>query len=131
MSTRYWSIDEYGIVFSREEVSLILEQNGYGDIEEIENYDVECALGIYYEYDFTGEAFPVASDRHNRWNSAEEYVNETIYYFSLLKEPNLFRAAYKDFDEIESECRKRYGRSLPDDFDYVGHLCHIVGTYYG
>lgn len=39
--------------------------------------------------------------------------------------------AYKNLNEMADEFRQAYGNYLPDDFDYVGHLCHFLGANFG
>lgn len=38
---------------------------------------------------------------------------------------------YNDLNEMADEFRQRYGEYLPDNFDYVGHLCFILGAKIG
>ena len=39
--------------------------------------------------------------------------------------------AYKDLGEMADEFRTAYGEYLPENFNYVGHLCHFLGANFG
>lgn len=39
--------------------------------------------------------------------------------------------AYADLFEMAEEFRQAYGNYLPDDFDYVAHLCFMLGANFG
>lgn len=43
----------------------------------------------------------------------------------------LFKAAYKDMNELIDEFKSDIGEYLPEDFDYRANIRHIVGTYFG
>ena len=65
------------------------------------------------------------------YNSSEVYNDDTIYYVPTKNYGTLFKAAYANMEELESEFRNKFNKYLPDDFDYRKHICHIVGTYFG
>lgn len=36
---------------------------------------------------------------------------------------------YENLDEMAEEFRKQFGKYLPNDFDFVGHLCLFCGAF--
>jgi hypothetical protein len=44
---------------------------------------------------------------------------------------SLFKAAYKNMDDMIADFKERVGEYMPEDFDYRANLRYIVGTYWG
>ena len=45
--------------------------------------------------------------------------------FPANRQPSPYAAAYRDGNEVAKEFRRKFGKYLPADFDYLGH----IGTY--
>ena len=86
---------------------------------------------VEYISEFTGEAMVIDDNGNDDYNSSETYNDDTIYYVPTKNYGTLFKAAYANMEELESEFRNKFNKYLPDDFDYRKHICHIVGTYFG
>lgn len=87
---------------------------------------------IDYESEFTGEAFPLDMAGRPCWGDVvESYYSEPLGYVQLSKQPTLLHGAYHDISVAVMELRNEMDGLLPDDFDYYGNLCLILGTYYG
>lgn len=65
------------------------------------------------------------------YSGSETYDVDVIYYVPTKNYGTLFKAAYANMEELESEFRTKFNKYLPDDFDYRKHIRHIIGTYYG
>lgn len=86
---------------------------------------------VEYISGFTGEAMVIDDNGSDDYNSSEAYNDDTIYYVPTQNYGTLFKAAYANMEELESEFRNKFNKYFPDDFDYRKHICHIVGTYFG
>ena len=122
MSMRDYSFVDYGIV-----------------LNDIVDYETLCELAeddkIEHQFSFTGEAFEVRDDGYTDWGNCETYSDDTVYYVSLPRYPNLFKAAYRDMNELVLSAASRYRKikGLPKltNEQIRGNLRLIQGTYYG
>lgn len=138
MSMRYYAVNDYGLVMTREMLKTICSKY-YREYTEEKYNDDEYSFNdalyeegiIEYISGFTGEAM-VIDDNGNDYNSnSEAYNDDTIYYVPTQNYGTFFKAAYANMEELESEFRNKFNKYFPDDFDYRKHICHIVGTYFG
>lgn len=138
MSMRDYAVNDYGLLMTDEALKFVASKaiDWYTEAEYDENYmDYWSALyenGIVeYISDFTGESMQITDDGRSRWDSGETYNCDYVYYVPASNYSTLFKAAYEDINELVSEFKEKLGEYLPDDFDYRGHIRHIVGTYFG
>ena len=135
MSTKHNAMFAYGLLLDEKSVRGIYKN--YYECEVPENlydalYDLYEVGLICYESEFTGEAFPLDLAGRPCWgNALKSYCSDAIAYVQLLKEPALLYGAYHDLSEAVEEVHAAMDGLLPDDFDYHGRLCLILGTYYG
>ena len=138
MSMRDYAINDYGLVMTREMLKTICS-NYYREYTEEKYNDDEYSFNdalyeegvVEYISGFTGEAMVIDDNGSDDYNSSEAYNDDTIYYVPNQNYGTLFKAAYANMEELESEFRNKFNKYLPDDFDYRKHICHIVGTYFG
>ena len=135
MSTKHNALYAYGLHLDKKDLCYMYAH--YFD-EECPALlaDIVTRLGdtglIDYESDFTGEAFPLDMAGRPCWqNVLESYQSEPMGYVVLCKQPTLLHGAYPDISVAVMELRNIMNGLLPEDFDYYGNLCLILGTYYG
>lgn len=135
MSMREWAVDDYGLLLTSEMIKAIALKV-LDDLEERDEDEYGDALyedGICeYIGEFTGEAIYIEDDGTEDWRrSGESFDGNRIYYVNISKYPTLFKAAYKNMDELIEEFKSKVGDYLPEDFNYRANIRHIVGTYWG
>lgn len=138
MSMRYYAVNDYGLVMTREMLKTICSKY-YREYTEEKYNDDEYSFNdalyeegiIEYISGFTGEAMVIDDNGNDDYNSSESYNDDTIYYVQTQNYGTLFKAAYANMEELESEFRNKFNKYFPDDFDYRKHIYHIVGTYFG
>lgn len=135
MGMRENPVDDYGLLLTDEAIKIIASK-ALDDFEEVDEDEYGDALydeGICeYIGEFTGEAGILYDDGMNDWlSNGETYDGDQIYYIPSKSYPTLFKAAYKDMNELIAEFKSDIGEYLPDDFDYRANIRHIVGTYFG
>lgn len=138
MSMRDYAVDDYGLLMTREMLKMVASkvcegytEEDYEDDEFAFNEEL-CDEGIVeYIGDFTGEAIVINDNGENMWGDSESYNSDIIYFAPTKKISTLFKAAYKDMDEMIEEFRDRLGEYLPADFDYRKYIRHISGIYFG
>lgn len=138
MSMRDYAVNDYGLVMTREMLKTICSKS-YREYTEEKYNDDEYSFNdalyekgvVEYISGFTGEAMVIDDNGSDDYNSSEAYNDDTIYYVPTQNYGTLFKAAYANMEELESEFRNKFNKYFPDDFDYRKHICHIVGTYFG
>lgn len=138
MSMKDYAINDYGLVMTRDMLKTICSKS-YREYTEEKYNDDEYSFNdalyeegvVEYISGFTGEAMVIDDNGSDDYNSSEAYNNDTIYYVPTQNYGTLFKAAYANMEELESEFRNKFNKYFPDDFDYRKHICHIVGTYFG
>ena len=138
MSMRYYAVNDYGLVMTRDMLKTICSKH-YREYTEEKYDDDEYSFNdalyeegvVEYITGFTGEAMVIDDNENHDYNSSETYNDGTIYYVPTKNYGTLFKAAYANMEELESEFRNKFNKYFPDDFDYRKHICHIVGTYFG
>lgn len=138
MSMRDYAVDDYGLLMTREMLKEIAskvcedyteeayEEDEFGFNDEL--YDEGI---VEYISDFTGESIVINDKGENVWGDSESYNCDVIYFVPTSRISTLFKAAYRDMDDMIDEFKKRVGEYLPDDFDYRKYIRHISGTYFG
>lgn len=136
MSMREYAFDDYGLLMTDNMLKMIASkvfedytEEDYDDDPWSFDYDLYEKGIVEYVSNFTGEAFNIDDNGCNGFGRI--ISDDVIYYVPMSKISTLFKAAYKDMDEIVDEFKKKLSNFFPDDFDYAAHICHIVGTYYG
>lgn len=95
--------------------------------------------GLYEDavFDYIGENSVLSDaeyDMRHVWHlNGEMEDNDNFVYGVFLyskRQGGITSTAkiYTDLDEMADEFRQRYGMYLPDNFDYVGHLCFLLGA---
>ena len=138
MSMRDYAVNDYGLIMTKEMLKMVASKvcDGYTD-EAYE--DDECAFNdelydagiVEYISEFTGESIDVNDDGSSNWGVGEDYDSDYIYYVATNNISTLFKAAYKNMDEMVEEFKEKLGEYFPDDFDYRKYIRHISGTYFG
>ena len=138
MSMRDYAVNDYGLVMTRDMLKTICSkyyreytEERYGKDEYSFNDALYEEGVIEYISEFTGEAMTIDENGNDDYNSSEVYNDDTIYYVPTKNYVTLFKAAYANMEELESEFRNKFNKYFPNDFDYRKHICHIVGTYFG
>ena len=139
MSMREYAVDSYGILLDKPLMKTLAGKicDEYSDDEYEEdpygfNEAVEESLGcIDYIGNFSGEAFPLENDGREKPLDSEEYSDEAVYILTANRTPSLFKAAYKDMDEMVEDFKYEIGIYLDPDFDYRSRIRQFVGTYWG
>lgn len=138
MSMRDYAVNDYGLVMTRDMLKTICSKYYREYTEEKydkDEYSFNDALYeegvVEYISEFTGEAITIDENGTDDYNFSEVYNYDTIYYVPTKNYGTLFKAAYANMEELESEFRNKFNKYFPDDFDYRKHICHIVGTYFG
>ena len=136
---REYAVDTYGILLDedlmKQLASKICDDYSDGDYEEDPygfNETVEEALTcVDYISNFSGEAFPIEDDGRETTLDSEDYSEEAVYILTASRTPSLFKAAYKNIDEMVEDFKYAIGIYLNPDFDYRKRVRHFVGTYWG
>ena len=138
MSMRDYAVDDYGLVFNGNHLNVLASKicpeytDEVFDKNRYEYYEsVVDKLSLQCIYNFTGEAMYVSDDGDSRYDNADIYNSDSIYYLGLSKYATLFKAAYDSIDDIIDEFKLKIGQYLPSDFPYRRCFRHIVGTYFG
>ena len=126
MSMGTYATYDYGLVLNDIVDKDLLEELAESDVVE-------------YQSSFTGEAFPLKDNGCEVWGGGEHYYDETVYYISVSRYPQFFRAAYKDMDAVVEDLYARYNdiRKSCKELKKLSkkqiraNLRHITGTYYG
>ena len=138
---REWAVYDYGLLLTMDTMKVLAKKHCkdfteeefandrfafYEEIEEIFGGNIE------YIGEFTGEALYIEDSGSDEWGSQTEYFNnDYIYYVPINRMMSLFKAPYKDMDDMISDFKAKVGEYLPEDFDYRANIRHIVGTYFG
>ena len=138
MSMRDYAVDDYGLLMTREMLKMVASkvcdnytEEEYEDDEFAFNEELYDDGIVEYIGSFTGESIAINDNGENIWNNSEGYDDDIIYYVPTKNISTLFKAAYKNVDEMIAEFKCRLGEYLPDDFDYRKYIRHISGTYFG
>lgn len=138
MSMRDYAVNDYGLLMTVEMMQMIASKvckdytdEDYKDDPWSFNEEI-CDKGIAeYISSFTGESTEINDDGSFNWGIGEYYDDDVIWYAPTKNISTLFKAAYKDMNEMIEEFKKRLGEYLPADFDYRKYIRNISGTYYG
>lgn len=108
--------------------------DGYGsffDTIEIEDW-MKVIPGLCYALCYEGSISTMFPEKAMKpITESFSSGDDTITVLECAKEADLFRAAYKDLDELVAEFKERLAiLNLPDDFDWIGHIVKVSGTTY-
>ena len=138
MSMRDYAVDDYGLLMTREMMKMVASkvcddytEDDYADDPLGFNEELYDKGIVEYIGSFTGESIILNDNGENIWSVSESYDDDMIYYVPTSKISTLFKAAYKDMNEMIEEFKEKLGEYLPEDFDYRKYIRHISGTYYG
>ena len=142
MSSKYYGENGLGLVIPKsddafmtimervaEETGNELETDDVYELEEDEIYDSVDYLrnhvceALYYGEDEVTSVTPAFKER------GEYLENEDIIVFWADKTPDAFIAVYTE-ESIVEEFRKKVGKYLPDNFDYLAHIGYFSCTVY-
>lgn len=133
MSMRDYAYVDYGLVLDENTIKHMYAKAIGG--QEDNTHDMGYALydkGIVeYSGEFTGEAMRVEDNSNDDCNDSIVYSADVFYYVPLGLYPSLFKAQYKDMDEIIEELKSKVGKYMPDSYDYRANIRHIIGTTFG
>lgn len=141
MSMREYAVYDYGLLLTEETMKALAKKHCTDFTEEEFAEDefsfyeaVEHIFGGNIEYisEFTGEAKYIDDDGSCGWGCDSVYYNaDYIYYVPINRNLTLFKATYKNMDEMIADFKERVGKYMPEDFDYRANLRYIIGTYWG
>lgn len=138
MSMRDYAVNDYGMLMTKEMLKMVASKvcDGYTEADYEDdpwgfNEELYDKGIVEYIGSFTGESIEINDDGINNWGVCEYYDDDVIYYAPTKNISTLFKAAYKNIDEIVDEFRNKLGEYLPADFDYRKYIRNISGTYYG
>lgn len=138
MSMRDYAVDDYGLLMTKEMMKMVASkvcvdytEEDYDEDEYAFNEELYDMGIVEYISEFSGEAIAINDNGENAWCDSEYYGCEMIWYVPAKKISTLFKAAYKDMDEMVDEFRCRLGEYLSEDFEYRKYIRHISGTYFG
>ena len=138
MSMRDYAVNDYGMLMTKEMLKMVASKvcDGYTEADYEDdpwgfNEELYDKGIVEYIGSFTGESIEINDDGINNWGVCEYYNDDVIYYAPTKNISTLFKAAYKNIDEIVDEFRNKLGEYLPADFDYRKYIRNISGTYYG
>lgn len=131
MSMQNYALDEYAMLLDKDLVVEILKNMDIGYDDEDPVYSLYKEGLCEYQSEFTGEVFGITDSGATDWKNEKFYRSDTVVYFPLRSYCTLFKAAYRNMDEIINELEDAFGEYLPEDFDYRSRICRITGTYYG
>lgn len=138
MSMKDYSVEDYGLLLTRETMKYLASKTcddysdeGYKEDEFGFNEEVIGFFAATYISDFTGEAVYLNDEGNHDWLKSDDYNEDYIYYIPTNRCPTLFKAAYKNMEELIDEFKEKIGKYLPSDFDYKNNIRHITGTYFG
>lgn len=124
----------YGLYLTEEEGESFIHK--YATANFLEDVDVCDELeAVHLDDEFTGfdifELTPLDGKAHKEYN--DEFMHGYFLYAEkqgciVLDHSN---DAYANLSEMADEFRQAYGNYLPDDFDYVAHLCFMLGANFG
>lgn len=138
MSMRDYAVDDYGLLMTREMMKMVVSKV-CADYTEEDYEDDEFSFNevlydeglVEYIGDFTGESIVINDYGENVWGDSESYRGDVIWYVPTKNISTLFKAAYKNINEMIDEFRDELGEYFPADFDYRKYIRHISGTYFG
>ncbi len=141
MSMRTYAVDAMGVVVKYDELDCSAFEDGDGNRPKDMDELCEC---LEYEYivdggsivpkqtfgnDLEGDFIPLLDQ------SASIDVDATLddwVIFDLPKYPSLFKAPYKDADDMISQLKATYSKYLlPKDFDWGKRMVRLMGTTWG
>lgn len=138
MSMRDYAVDDYGLLMTKEMLKMVASkvcedytEEDYDDDEFSFNEDLYVEGIVEYIGDFTGETISINDNGESNWGVSESYSSDILWYVATKNISTLFKAAYKDINEMVDEFRERLGEYFPDDFNYREYIRHISGTYFG
>ena len=132
MSMREYAYEDYGLVLDQATMEHIFIKKFN---EPIDDVDVADAL---WDADvctcagqFTGEAFSIENNGNDNGFDTLVYASDEVYYVPFNKYPSLFKAPYKDINEIVEEFKEKLSEYMPEGYDYRANIRHIIGTVWG
>lgn len=133
MSMRDYAYVDYGLVLDEETIKYMYAKAIGGQEEDVNDMGYELFDKGIVEYtgEFTGEAMRVENNSNDNWNDTLVYSADIFYYVPLGLYPSLFKAQYKDMNEIVEELKSKVGEYMPDGYNYRANIRHIVGTTFG
>lgn len=128
MSMGNYAFVEYGLVLNG--LKAIPDEL----LEELSENDI-----VEYQFSYTGGVIPIDDNGHPRWSEEKMFDDETVYYISAHKFPNLFRQSYKDMDALVRELTRSYNLARKEDDrlpkltrkEIRDNIRYIAGTYFG
>lgn len=132
MSSQDWAEYGFGLVFSEDDKTLdylvrniAKEALETKDEAEIADFDVYCIPEYfeemessvrYYNEEMSGHSFYPAVKGHGN-----HFENKNMLVFWSDNAPDVFKAVYTKESVVE-EFKKKIGKYLPENFDYLAHI---------
>ena len=138
MSMRDYAVDDYGLLLTSETLKVMASkvcddytEEAYAEDEWSFHEELYDKGIVEYISSFSGESVVINDLGESMWCEGESYGDDVIYFVPTLKISTLFRAAYRNMEDMINEFKNRVGEYLPADFDYRKYIRHISGTYFG
>lgn len=134
MSMHYGGEQGYGLFLNTEEADAFAHEYAVKEDVDMDIWDIAIDLGASYLCDDNYDMRHVCHlDKKEHQEDDECFVDGIFLYAKKQGCIVLDHAdyAYANLSEMADEFRAAYGKYLPDNFDYVGHLCHFLGANFG
>lgn len=136
---RDYAVNDYGLLMNEEMLKLIASKYCADYTEENYEEDSEPYKDELWDAglcerisEFTGESISINDEGVDDWGGESEfYDSDMLYYIPIGRSSTLFRAAYRNIEQLINEFKDSIGEYLPEDFDYRSKIRHFCGTYYG
>lgn len=134
MSSQNWGESGFGLAVSETDYAMdeilrkVAKDAGISD-EDAENFDRNSAAEFlndnvcdtrYYDYE-NSDGITFSPALPGRGDYIEE---EEILFIRADKQPDAFKASYTE-ESVVNEFKKKIGKYLPENFDYLAH----IGTF--
>ena len=132
MRMREYAYEDYGLVLDKPTMEHIFVKRFNEPIgDEDAGYALYDAEVCTCACQFTGEAFNIEDNGNDSWYDTIAYASDEIYYVPFNKYPSLFKASYKDINDIVEEFKEKLGEYMPENYNYRANIKHIIGTVWG
>lgn len=126
MSMRNYAFQEYGILLND-----LVDENLLEELAEDEVVERQFSL--------TGGAFALRDDGTEDWGDCTYFNDAPVFYLSLPRHPQFFKAAYRDMDDLVRSVARVYWQARREDGrlpklklpDIRKRIRSISGTYLG
>ena len=140
MSSHYWASNGYGMFLSISEANAMAkkyfeeDENDESPIgnEEADWYDLQEYIEDYADVIDREDRFDGTAVRYLHDGTDEEFIQGVMIYADRVGTIFLDDAdeehCFKNIHDMANYFRKKYGKYLPEDFDYEKHMVEFWGA---